>query len=609
MPSKDEILRDAGLLLATADADRAHGDVLAAFDLLQRGRELGTCSPQLDYLVVRLTTELGDYDGALRLYDELELEAHDAVDSLALRGRILKEQAFLQQGVERTNLLHRAGEAYVRAYDLSGEHYPAINAASLMMLAGRDEAARALATSVRQAIGASGDADYWTLASQMEACFLLGDAAGLAEALQQVRGIIGVAFADRASTIRQFQRLAALPGLDAALVTPVIEALRPPPVLVYCGHMFVEGCAAEPDLRVRIDTALDELGTCIAFGPLACGADILVAEAILARGGELNVVLPFKESDFLDQSVRCGGAGWEARYRACIDAADEVVLATESAFVGDDNQFAYGTRVALGLAEIRARQLETSAVQLAVLSDNAAALVRSNIAGTHADMALWRALGRESVVVEAGPVDRQLNFPYVDPGDDTLERGAYSILFADYKGFSKLGERELPAFATKVMGAIGEVLDDFGDNILFRNTWGDAVYAVISTPAIAARVAILLQERLATPPPELIGRGDGAGNGAGNGAEMGMRIGVHHGPIYKGFDRVVKQPLWFGTEVTRTARIEPVTPTGAVYCTEAFAAMLALENADAFTQYYVGRVELDKDYGQIGMYRLVRLRT
>lgn len=600
MPDENDVLRDAGLLRANADAYLAQGNVLAAFDLVRQGREQGTRSQALDYLLVRLTTELGDYDGALRLYEEMRLQDHDVVDLLALKGRILKDKAFLTEGDERADLLQQAGEAYSRAYDVSGEHYPAINAASLMMLAGLSENARQLAKSVRDAIAASGGADYWTLASDMEACLLLGDGGAMEQVLTRLRSVNGVRFADRASTIRQFRRLAGCAAIDAALVDPVIEALRPPPVLVYCGHMFREGCSSEADLALRIDAMLEDLGACIAFGPLACGADILIAEAVLARGGELNIILPFQEADFLNQSVRCGGPGWEARYRACIASADDVVLATEAAFVGDDNQFAYGTRVAMGLAEIRARQLETKAVHLAVLSDNAAALVRSKVAGTDADIALWRALGRESVVVEAGPVDRELTFPPAGMGDDAPERGAYSILFADYKGFSKLGERELPAFASKVMGAIGEVLDSFGDEILFRNTWGDAVYAVISTPSIAARAAILMQERLAKPPEELLGgRTDVA---------MGMRIGVHHGPIYKGFDRVVKQPLWFGTEVTRTARIEPVTPTGAVYCTEAFAAMLMLESGDAFSQYYVGRVALAKGYGQIGMYRLARVR-
>ena len=83
------MLRDAGLLHTVADADRAHGDVLAAFDLVQRARELGTQSGVLDYLLVRLTTELEDFDGALRLYDELRLHDHNTVDTLALKGSIL----------------------------------------------------------------------------------------------------------------------------------------------------------------------------------------------------------------------------------------------------------------------------------------------------------------------------------------------------------------------------------------------------------------------------------------------------------------------------------------------------------------------------------------
>ena len=50
----------------------------------------------------------------------------------------------------------------------------------------------------------------------------------------------------------------------------------------------------------------------VAYGSLACGADMLVAEAILARGGELHVVLPFAEEDFLKTSVHVGGPEWSA---------------------------------------------------------------------------------------------------------------------------------------------------------------------------------------------------------------------------------------------------------------------------------------------------------
>ena len=62
-------------------------------------------------------------------------------------------------------------------------------------------------------------------------------------------------------------------------------------------------------LAEAIESILDETGALIAYGPLACGADILIAEAILERGGELHVVLPFAEEDFLRTSVRAWRTG------------------------------------------------------------------------------------------------------------------------------------------------------------------------------------------------------------------------------------------------------------------------------------------------------------
>ena len=79
------------------------------------------------------------------------------------------------------------------------------------------------------------------------------------------------------------------------------------PVVVYCGHMFEAGCAEEAPLAARIGEALDRLDARIGFGPLACGADLLIAEAMLARGAELNVVRPVAAADFIAESLLCGG--------------------------------------------------------------------------------------------------------------------------------------------------------------------------------------------------------------------------------------------------------------------------------------------------------------
>ena len=367
-------------------------------------------------------------------------------------------------------------------------------------------------------------------------------------------------------------------------------------VAVFCGHMFNAGSAAEAILSERIRDELAAHDISIGYGPLACGADIVIAEALIERGAELNVVLPFAEADFIAESVLSGGEAWRDRYQACRNAAAAISFATPGAYVGDDNQFAYNTLYAMGLAVLRSQMLKCEAVQLAVVSDSFASFSTTGIAGTKADMRLWQNLGRESVVIPAGQVPRDLVFPERDHIKGGTRREIRSIIFADYKGFSRIGERELPDFMNIIMGRIAKVLQSFGDHVEFRNTWGDALYAVIDEPEIAAAIALKLQDELRDLPPDLIP----------DGAVAGMRTGVHYGPIWVGTDRITGNRLWYGGEVNRTARIEPVTPVGGVYCTESFAAALLMKDNKDCTFTSVGRVILPKSYGEVELFRLER---
>lgn len=369
---------------------------------------------------------------------------------------------------------------------------------------------------------------------------------------------------------------------------------KPSPIVVYSGHMFEANGAEEAALAGRVADTLCTLGTSEAFGPLACGGDILVAEAMIARSGQVHVVLPFAEDDFIAQSVLCGGEAWLPRYRRCLAGAASLHFATPGVFVDDDNQFAYGTRLAMGLAALRARQTGGEAVQIAILDQSAKSFSKTGLAGTTADTAAWLRLGKRSITIDPGPVGRSLQFPPPLPPTYDAQRTIRSILFADYKGFSTLGERELPLFMREVMGRIGQVLDDFGGHVEFRNTWGDALYAIIDEPPVAARIALALQDRLSDLPAGL----------TPNSGFAGMRIGLHFGPIYKSSDRVTRGPLWYGGEVNRTARIEPVTPVGGVYCTETFAAALVLEGDDGCDLTAVGDKQLPKGFGSVALYLL-----
>ncbi len=111
------------------------------------------------------------------------------------------------------------------------------------------------------------------------------------------------------------------------------------------------------------------------------------------------------------------------------------------------------------------------------------------------------------------------------------------MLFADFAGFSRLDEDRLSQFLQVVMGLIAKVLDRHGDAVLCRNSWGDAVFAVITSPSQAAQIAMEIQSELS---PDLL-------RSIGLPAEGGMRISLHHGPIFEHFDAVQGARTFYGT--------------------------------------------------------------
>jgi class 3 adenylate cyclase len=89
-------------------------------------------------------------------------------------------------------------------------------------------------------------------------------------------------------------------------------------------------------------------------------------------------------------------------------------------------------------------------------------------------------------------------------------------------------------------------------------------------------------------------------------ATLGLRLGGHFGPVFPVHDPVLKQMAYMGCHVSRTARIEPVTPSGMVYVTDAFAAALAATRQPRFACDYMGLVPAAKNYGAMRMFALSR---
>src|ERR1700738_1696339 len=83
-----------------------------------------------------------------------------------------------------------------------------------------------------------------------------------------------------------------------------------------------------------------------------------------------------------------------------------------------------------------------------------------------------------------------------------------------------------------------------------------------------------------------------------------IRICLHAGPVFCAFDPIIARDNYFGSSVTHAARIEPITPPGTVFASEAFASTLAASGEDRFVLEYVGLVGVAKGVGESRIYRL-----
>ncbi len=596
----------AAWLAAVRDAER-RGELLSAFDLAGRGLDEHPGHTGLRYRSVLALARAGSTAQAELRFVQLELASIVSEDVDALAARIQKDRALAATGMERRRLAGQAAAAYGTVRDRTGGYFPAINAATLTLVAGHPDASRRLAAETLTLVAESGDTGYFAAATEAEARLLLGDEDETRAALTRATALADGDFGAVSTTRRQLRTVCAELGIDP----DILSALSGPAVAHFCGHMMAGKDAdgrfrseAETAVAAAISAACQQRPVGFAYGSLASGGDILWAEALLAGGAEVHVVLPFAEEEFVRTSVAPAGGTWERRFRRCLGAAASVRQATEGAYRGDDVLYGYGSALAMGLALLRSRYLDADVHQLALWDGRHA----TGPAGTGADVALWRTTGHDTVVVSptvAGAKPKANGQSKKNEADEKQERAGgphrvvRAMLMGDVRGFSKLSDDQLPAFIDVVLGSFARVLADYPGQVDFANTWGDALFAVFTDPTVAAHCALGLQDA--------VGALDMAGVGLPD--DLAFRLSGHVGPVFPVTDPVLQRSAFMGSHVSRTARIEPVTPPGAVYVTEPFAAALELSGDGTVGCDYVGHLPAAKDYGRLRMYRIWRRET
>jgi class 3 adenylate cyclase len=544
-------------------------------------------------------------------------------DILSLRGRLWKDdyQREPDQPEGRTKA-ERARQEYLAAYALKHDVYPGINAATLSLLLGDRPAALTLAQQIVERLaGQASRRTFWDDATLGEAQLVLGQfdqaAQSYASAYAQSAGDTGSV----ATMRRQLHLLArAVPQAADAL-----RQLPAPDIVAFAGHMIDAPdralprfpAALVPAVRAAVRDHVARLNTPIVYTSAACGADLIFIEAALEAGAEVNVVLPFDRDDFVQTSVAVGGEGWVDRFDAALAQATRVIMATDERYLGDDVLFEHAALLLEGLSILRGAQLQTIPSLVCVID----AAAPGRVGGTQASFDRWtRHVGPPEVLdlakmrsnaALAGPAvtpvaphpDEATPGPPQSPAGYSRpiaakrpQRSLKTLLFADFAGFSRVHDAVAPFFQESFWKIAAGQIAASPAKPLLASTWGDALYVVFDAPRNGAAFALSFLDNMLEVDWASLGLSEASP----------IRIALHAGPVFCGFDPIIGRDNYFGSSVTKAARIEPVTPPGMVYASEAFAATLAATERDEFSLEYIGRMALAKRYGESRIYRLDR---
>jgi len=289
--------------------------------------------------------------------------------ALATRARLLKDQALRAVGTQRQHLLNAAAEAYGAADRLRPQPYTRINEASMRFLAGDRDSARLIALDVLDWLARAPDlaeTPYFIAATRAEAHLLCGNPSAAAAAMRSACAADPDGWSDRASSLRQFALIASAAGAGAD--QRWLDEFRPPCSLNFAGHLGVAP-ADSADLRRRVDAWLARHAIGFGFGALAAGADIVIAEALIARDAKLHVILPVGIDAFIAQSIAPYHPAWRARFSACLAAAHHVQCVTSLTGGYEPLATRLAADVAMGAAVLNARHLQSAAWQLLVIDE------------------------------------------------------------------------------------------------------------------------------------------------------------------------------------------------------------------------------------------------
>ena len=378
-------------------------------------------------------------------------------ESAGIMGRIYKDLYKLSGA---TDYAKKSVTTYLEGYRKTGSYYPGINAAMMLLVTGEQEKSEKLAEEIITLIGSSPHS-YWELATLGEASLLLGNEEKAEKYYASAKKKAEHRIGDVNSSYQQLLFV----NKYRDVPQKIFDIMAPPTIVCFSGHMIDAPEREKPrfpneiaeQVKKEIKKVLDRENAGIGYCSGACGADILFIEALLERGGEVNVVLPFRKDEFIKTSVAFAGDHWVERFENALDRS-LVSYITEESFYGGDNIYRTLGRVIMGRCILRSKHLASHPLLMTVLETGS----ERKAGGTADNLMMWPF---ENMKTNIDPTNFLKTVPSLTtpstsentvwkPEDLSLPEGiSHSIkciLFADVVGYSKLQEDQTPFFMYEV---------------------------------------------------------------------------------------------------------------------------------------------------------------
>lgn len=640
-PARDA-LNSAADCVALASKMISRGEPLFAYDIVAWARERFSEDNDLLRLGILALNRAGSPEAAIKWCADGDFGTITDPDLIGVAAAAWKSAAFAAESeADRHELLDHSLRLYVRAYDLANASqnlgsvgYTSINAAFVACCLERkgeaDFYARAAERAARSELEGKGldwsnpltitFDDYWLFATLAEAALIQGRAEEARAFYRELDLVAGTNHGYRASPRRQLMRMSSLNRQDLEGLE-LSSWIKPYKVACFVGHMVDALDRKIPrlpfdrqsDVKTMISNWFENENPDILYVFGYPGADIIAAEAMLERKGHVHLILHDTTNNSVSNVKTYREDLWDERLRYIAENAYQVTSLDTVGGAAMAVEHSFTSELVLGLASLRAKQLDGIVRGFSFWDGK----VGDGPYGTEWTIRGWL---KHGLAVDVGYFDKPWEplttdmLELQDPSrseiadveghdltrlNDLIQRGALSnntqrrnavFLFADTVCFSQLSEDFIPSFLDKLLLGVRRMLDEAGVRPICIQIWGDAVFMALEDASVAAFIA----DQLSSLDVTFLGE------------EVRLRIACHIGPGHMLNDPFSQQTYMSGRAVNFAARMEPITPPGTVYVSEAFAAVLALEQDSDYSVQYAGRIPLSKNAGTAPVYSLSR---